>query len=130
MCKPLNLPQPNLTESHRADESDLRKPTIFSDAILAMIESPPEEVTGQCFLNEDFLRDYEKIKDFEKYSCVPGASPWRIMPASFPDLRVAEQDDEGTRDFNEGGEAFSRRTSCSCKPLSFLPGGHLSNTKR
>lgn len=62
-----------------------------------MLESRPEDVTGQCFLDEDFLRDYEKMKDFSKYSCVPGAFPRRIMPASFPDLRVAEQDDEGTR---------------------------------
>lgn len=62
-----------------------------------MLESPPEDVTGQCFLDEDFLRDHEKITYFEKYSCVPGTSPRRIMPASFPDLRVAEQDDEGTR---------------------------------
>jgi hypothetical protein len=85
------------TESHRADKSDLRKPIIFSDAIIAMLESPPEDVTGQCFLDEDFLRDHEKIKDFGKYSCVPGTSPRRIMSASFPDLRVAEQDDEGTR---------------------------------
>ena len=85
------------TESHRADKSDLRKPTIFSDAILAILESPPEDVTGQCFLDEEFLRDHAKVKDFERYSCVPGTSPRRIMPASFPDLRVAEQDDEGKR---------------------------------
>ena len=85
------------TESHRGDKSDLRKPTIFSDAILAMLESPPGGVTGQCFLEADFLRDHEKIEDFGKYSCVPGTSPRRIMPTSFPDLRVAEQDDEGSR---------------------------------
>ena len=85
------------TESHKADKSNLRKPTIFSDTILAILNSPPEDVTGQCFLDEDFLRDHEKIEDFEQYSCVPGSSPRRIMPASFPDLRVAEQDDEGTR---------------------------------
>lgn len=62
-----------------------------------MLESPPEDVTGQCFLDEDFLRDHEGIRDFGKYSCVPGASPRRIMPASFPNLQVAVQDDEGTR---------------------------------
>lgn len=54
-------------------------------------------MTGQCFLDEDFLRDHEKVHDFEQYSCVPGTSPRRIMPAAFPDLRVAEQDDEGNR---------------------------------
>lgn len=85
------------TESHKADKSELRKPTIFSDAIIAILNSPPEDVTGQCFLDEDFLREHENIQNFEKYSVVPGSSPRRIMPAKCPDLRVAEQDDEGNR---------------------------------
>lgn len=62
-----------------------------------MLNAPPEEVTGKCFLDEDFLRQHEKVENFDKYSLVPGTSPRRIMPAKFPDLRVEEQEDEGVR---------------------------------
>ena len=75
---------------------DLRHPTIFSDAILAMIRAPVSQVNGCLELDEDFLRK-TGVDDFEKYSVVPGASPRRIMPVDFPDLRVKEHDDEGVR---------------------------------
>lgn len=77
-------------------QSDLRKPTIFSDAILAMLEAPAEEINGIIDTDEDFLRKCG-VKDFSKYSVVPGSTPRRIMPAVFPKLEVAEQDDEGQR---------------------------------
>lgn len=94
---------------------DLRKPTIFSDAILAMLRAPAAVVNGRLELDEDFLRTHEggglADADFDKYSLVPRRSPnsdnqdngkdWqaprRIMPKVLPDLRVAEQDDEGKR---------------------------------
>jgi NAD(P)-dependent dehydrogenase (short-subunit alcohol dehydrogenase family) len=77
---------------------DLRKPTIFSDAILEVLRSDPLDVNGCLELDEDFLRKRGyRDKDFEKYSLVPGAKPRRIMPKELPDLRVAEQDDEGKR---------------------------------
>lgn len=47
-------------------------------------------------LDEDFLGE-TGVEDFSKYALVEGASPRRIMPAEFPDLRVREQDDEGRR---------------------------------
>ena len=70
--------------------------TIFSDAILAMIKAPAEEVNGLIDLDEDFLRK-KGVTDFGKYSVVEGSVPRRIMPAEFPVLEVAEQDDEGRR---------------------------------
>ncbi|KAG9250816.1 short chain dehydrogenase [Emericellopsis atlantica] len=73
---------------------DLRKPTIFSDAILEILKSPAQSVSGSLVLDEDFLRE-RGMQDFSKYSVVPGSSPQRIMPASFPTLAVAEEDDEG-----------------------------------
>ncbi|KAK5664017.1 hypothetical protein OQA88_231 [Cercophora sp. LCS_1] len=76
---------------------DLRKPTIFSDAILAMLRAPAGVVNGQLELDEDFLRRYAGVTDFSNYSVVPGAEPRRIMPAELPDLTVKEQDDEGMR---------------------------------
>lgn len=69
---------------------------IFSDAILAILEAPAQEVNGQLLLDEDFLRT-NGVGDFSKYALVPGSSPRRIMPAKLPDLTVAEQDDEGRR---------------------------------
>ncbi|KAK3322492.1 short chain dehydrogenase family protein [Apodospora peruviana] len=77
--------------------NDLRKPTIFSDAILAMLRAPTSVVNGQLELDEDFLRRHAGVMDFSKYSVVPGTSPRRIMPAELPDLTVKEQDDEGRR---------------------------------
>jgi NAD(P)-dependent dehydrogenase (short-subunit alcohol dehydrogenase family) len=77
---------------------DLRKPTIFSDTIIEMLKSDTKDVNGALELDEDFLRTRGyKDEDFEKYNLVPGAKPRRIMPKEMPDLRVAEQDDEGKR---------------------------------
>ncbi|KAF2192693.1 short chain dehydrogenase [Zopfia rhizophila CBS 207.26] len=75
---------------------DLRKPTICSDAILAMLRAPVSQVNGCLELDEDFLRE-TGVTDFDKYSIILGAKPRRIMPAEFPDLTVKEQDDEGKR---------------------------------
>lgn len=86
-----------MTRSDPDAEKDLRKPTIYSDAILAMLKAPTNVVNGLLALDEDFLRDHAGITDFSKYSVVPGSSPRRIMPAKFPDLTVAEQADEGRR---------------------------------
>jgi len=76
--------------------SDLRKATIYGDAILAMLRSEAGEVNGCLELDEDFLKK-KGVTEFGKYSVVEGATPRRIMPAEFPDLRVKEQDDEGKR---------------------------------
>ncbi|POR32828.1 hypothetical protein TPAR_06963 [Tolypocladium paradoxum] len=79
------------------EANDLRKPTIFSDAILAILNAPASVVNGELLLDEDFLREHAGVTDFSKYNVVPGTSPRRIMPAKLPDLAVAEQDDEGKR---------------------------------
>lgn len=85
------------TQNPQTNRAELRKPTIFSDAVLAIIKSPPKDVNGKCVLDEDFLRSHEGVTDFGKYSLVDGTQPRRIMPKAFPDLRVEEQDDEGRR---------------------------------
>jgi len=87
----------SMTRTDPASASDLRKPTIFSDAVLAMLRAPTRIVNGLLDTDEDFLRRHEGISDFSKYSLVEGAQPRRIMPANFPDLTVTEQDDEGRR---------------------------------
>ena len=62
-----------------------------------MLDAPVEVVNGLLDTDEDFLRRHCGVTDFSKYSLVEGAVPRRIMPAEFPKLEVAEQDDEGTR---------------------------------
>ncbi|KAL1624145.1 hypothetical protein SLS54_004074 [Diplodia seriata] len=52
--------------------SDLRKPTIFSDAVLAMLRAPAADINGCLEIDEDFLRK-TGVTDFSKYSLVPGA---------------------------------------------------------
>jgi len=101
------------TQNPQTDRSELRKPvcnqcyfdfgvcadnhqTIFSDAILAMIRAPVEQVNGCLELDEDFLCK-TGVTDFSHYSVIPGTTPRRIMPAEFPDLTVTEQGDEGRR---------------------------------
>ncbi len=84
------------TQGSSVDRAELRKPSIFSDAILAILNAPTKDVSGRCLLDEDFLREKGET-DFSKYNLVEGSSPRRIMPAELPDLRVAEQDDEGRR---------------------------------
>ncbi|EEU46148.1 uncharacterized protein NECHADRAFT_38643 [Fusarium vanettenii 77-13-4] len=79
------------------EANDLRKATIFSDAILAILQAPPSVVNGELLLDEDFLREHAGVTDFSKYNVVPGTSPRRIMPQKLPDLTVAEQADEGKR---------------------------------
>ncbi|KAK7940909.1 uncharacterized protein PG986_013296 [Apiospora aurea] len=88
-----------LQQTDPATARDLRKPTIFSDAVLAVLRAPAASVNGMLALDEDFLRSElgGSVTDFSQYALVPGTSPRRIMPKQLPDLTVAEQDDEGTR---------------------------------
>lgn len=78
-------------------KKDLRKATIFSDAVLGILRAPAGKVNGKLELDEDFLRREGGVTNFDKYSVVPGSKPRRIMPVELPDLSVKEQDDEGDR---------------------------------
>ncbi|KAI0131705.1 short chain dehydrogenase family protein [Hypoxylon sp. NC0597] len=88
-----------MTDRNPSEARDLRKATIFSDAVLAILRAPAARVNGQLELDEDFLRSDVggSVVDFSQYAVVPGSNPRRIMPAVLPDLTVAEQDDEGKR---------------------------------
>ena len=86
-----------LVRENPAEARDLRRPTIFSDAVRAVLETGVERVNGLLDLDEDFLRREAGVVDFSRYNVVEGASPRRIMPKRFPDLSVEEQDDEGKR---------------------------------
>ncbi|ODH28602.1 hypothetical protein ACO22_03920 [Paracoccidioides brasiliensis] len=85
------------TDKDPSFAKELRKPTIFSAAIIGILHAPASTVNGLLTLDEDFLREYCGVTDFSEYSTVPGSNPRRIMPAKFPTLEVEEQDDEGRR---------------------------------
>ncbi|KAI8671530.1 hypothetical protein NCS57_00628500 [Fusarium keratoplasticum] len=85
------------TTKNPDEANDLRKATIFSDAILAILQASPSVVNGELLLDEDFLREHAGVTDFSKYNVIPGTTPRRIMPQKLPDLTVAEQADEGKR---------------------------------
>ncbi|KAJ7605034.1 putative Hydroxysteroid dehydrogenase-like protein 2 [Mycena polygramma] len=87
----------NAASNDPEERKDLRHPAIFSDAILAMLAAPPATVNGLLDTDEDFLRRHAGVTDFSRYSLVPGTTPRRIMPAVFPSLEVAEQEDQGKR---------------------------------
>ncbi|KAI2472041.1 short chain dehydrogenase family protein [Annulohypoxylon bovei var. microspora] len=86
----------SMTQRDPSSARDLRKATVFSDAILAILRAPASSVNGQLLLDEDYLRSVG-VADFSPYAVIPGSVPRRIMPASLPDLTVAEQDDEGQK---------------------------------
>ncbi|KAI1768820.1 NAD(P)-binding protein [Hypoxylon sp. FL1150] len=88
-----------LTTRNPSEARDLRRATIFSDAVVAILRAPAASVNGLLALDEDFLRSEVGggVTDFSGYAVVKGAEPRRIMPARLPDLRVAEQEDEGRR---------------------------------
>ena len=76
---------------------ELRKPEIFADAILAILQDEGEKVNGKAWLDEDYLRELKGVTDFDGYAFLPGVKVRRIMPLKLPVLEVEEQDDEGDR---------------------------------
>jgi len=77
---------------------EMRKPDIFADAILAILqEKDVSRINGKAWLDEDYLRELKGITNFDGYAVKPGTKVRRIMPLKLPDLSVEEEDDEGQR---------------------------------
>ncbi len=52
-----------------------RKPSILSDAVLALVtQGDPQRYSGQALIDEAILRDIG-VTDFDLYNCVPGSNP-------------------------------------------------------
>ena len=66
-----------------------RRPEIMADAVAAILLSPPGELTGQCLLDEDFLRA-RGTTDFAAYACDPAQPPERLLPDLFLDKAPAK----------------------------------------
>lgn len=58
-----------------------RRPEIMADAVTEILRTPPGELTGQCLLDEDWLRT-RGVKDFTGYACDP-AQAGRLLPDLF-----------------------------------------------
>ena len=59
------------------DRSMWRKPDIVADAMVAIFSKPPDALTGQALIDEDFLRA-EGVTDFARYRCDPDKEPPRV----------------------------------------------------
>jgi citronellol/citronellal dehydrogenase len=55
-----------------------RKAAILADAVLAIQTLPIASVQGKCLLDEEVL-SAAGVTDFERYLCVPGGKPLRIV---------------------------------------------------
>lgn len=55
-----------------------RKADILADATVELVARKPGGITGHAFIDEDLLRGCG-IESFDKYACVPGATPTRII---------------------------------------------------
>ena len=58
-----------------------RRPEIVADAAAEILLSPPQDLTGQCLLDEDFLRT-RGVKDFAAYACDPAHAD-HLLPDLF-----------------------------------------------
>ena len=59
------------------DRTLWRTPEIVADAVVAIFAKPPDTMTGQALIDEDFLRG-EGVTDFSRYRCDPDKEPPRV----------------------------------------------------
>jgi citronellol/citronellal dehydrogenase len=55
-----------------------RKADILSDAMLAILQLPREQIHGRCLIDEEVL-EMAGVTDLELYNCVEGGKPLRIV---------------------------------------------------
>lgn len=63
----------NFGGGDESSKTGCRSVDIVVDASYDILCQDPKKVTGNFFIDEDYLRDNCGVKDFEKYECVPGA---------------------------------------------------------
>lgn len=112
------------TDEDESRRNDLRKPTVFSHAILALLAAPNHLTNALLTTDEDVLRAPRPLglgyseDDMLLYSLVTdssgkGVKTRRIMPKVFPDLTVEEENLLGVR--MDSDKARSRRNSRGAK---------------
>ncbi len=58
-----------------------RRPEIMADAVAEVLRTPPGELTGQCLLDEELLKE-RGVTDFRAYACDPAQAD-RLLPDLF-----------------------------------------------
>jgi len=101
------------SESGNSPSTYLRKPEIWSDTALAILsDDDKERIEGRALIDDDYLRERwgYKDEDFIKYRLDPNIEPRRAVPKKFPDLTVAEEDEEliDTRDLAKMSKVFGK----------------------
>ena len=66
-----------LINNNLGNRKQWRKPEIISDTIMHILREDPKTFTGNCLMDEDYLRT-KGINDFSKYQCISGYEPPRI----------------------------------------------------
>lgn len=62
-----------------SERSQWRKASILSDCVLKMVQEPPQILSGQALIDEDYLRS-RGVTDFAKYRCVEDVEPNKAWP--------------------------------------------------
>ncbi|KAF8331887.1 uncharacterized protein EI90DRAFT_3154310 [Cantharellus anzutake] len=101
------------SESGNSPATYLRKPEIWSDTILAILsDDDKESLEGRPLIDDDYLRERWGFKDgdFVKYRLDPNIEPRRAVPKKFPNLTVAEEEEEliDTRDLAKLSKVFGK----------------------
>ncbi|KAJ3327624.1 hypothetical protein HDU76_011423 [Blyttiomyces sp. JEL0837] len=94
-----------VTDKMKVNPGHLRKPEIFADAVLGILEEQAQKVNGLALVDEDFLREFKGVTDFSKYREDPNVEPPRMLPKKFPSLLVEEQADRGMTMTSKPGKA-------------------------
>jgi len=66
-----------LINNNFGNKKSWRKPDILSDAVMHILQENPKLFTGNCLIDEDYLRS-KGVNDFTKYQCVPGYEPHQL----------------------------------------------------
>jgi len=65
-------------KNNLGNEKLWRKPDIISDSILNMLKEDPLDFTGNQLIDEEYLR-MKGVTNFDKYQCVPGEEPPKLI---------------------------------------------------
>lgn len=66
-----------LINNNLGNKKSWRKPEIISDTVMHILREDPKTFTGNCLIDEDYLRT-KGCTDFSKYQCVPGYEPPKL----------------------------------------------------
>ena len=73
---PATLVESQATINHKIGERSMwRKASVLSDACLAILSLPPEQVSGRALIDEEVLREHDADVDMAAYRCDPNVEP-------------------------------------------------------